>query len=302
MSTRSKIAAMVLIVAMAGSVLLSYQLEQKRKEATLEEVMWITSPKMARYLSLGYTGLASDVYWTRAVQYFGAKHQRHSMQYRLLPPLLNLTTELDPQLMIAYYFGSFFLSQQPPEGAGDPDAAVRLVEKGIQKNPDEWRLWYHLGLIHYMARGDYKAAADAFEQAAKNPNALEWVRVMAAVMRQKSGSPEMAAYIWNEIYQNSQNNQIRENAAKHLVALRVDADVNALKQRISTYQQKHGTAPTSWRDLIADGLLAGVPVDPTGCPYVLHSGGRVEVARPDELPFITQGLPPGYRQAGPAIP
>lgn len=302
MRMRSKIAAAVLIVAMASSVFLSYQLEQKRKEATLEEVMWITSPRMARYLSLGYTGLAADIYWTRAVQYFGNKHQQHSMQYKLLPPLLNLTTELDPQLMIAYYFGSFFLSQQPPEGAGDPDAAVRLVEKGIQKNPEQWRLWYHLGLIHYMERGDHKAAADAFEQAAKNPNALDWVRVMAAVMRQKSGSPEMAAYIWNEIYQNSLNKQIQENAAKHLVALRVDADVNALNQRISAYQQRHGTAPNSWRDLIEDGLLPGVPTDPTGHPYVLRPGGRVEVERPDELPFITQGLPPDYKRPSLTIP
>jgi tetratricopeptide (TPR) repeat protein len=224
------------------------------------------------------------------------------VQYKLLPALLNLTTELDPHLLIAYYFGSFFLAQQPPEGAGDPDAAVRLVERGIQRNPDEWRLYYHLGIIHYMERGDYKAAAEAFEKAAKNPNALDFVRVMAAVMRQKSGSPQLAAYIWNQIYQSTPNVQIRENAAKHLVALRVDADVPALQERIRAYEQKHGTPPNSWRDLIEDGLLPGVPADPTGRPYVLRTDGRLEVTRPDLLPFITQGLPPGYKQSSPAIP
>jgi tetratricopeptide (TPR) repeat protein len=292
----------VLVITLMGSVLLSYRLEHARKEATLEEVMWITSPRMGRYLSLGYSGLAADIYWTRAVQYFGNKHQQRSMQYKLLPPLLHLTTDLDPQLLIAYYFGSFFLAQQPPEGAGDPDAAVRLVERGIQQNPDEWRLYYHLGIIHYMERGDYKAAAEAFEKAAKNPNALEFVRVMAAVMRQKSGSPELAAYIWSQIYQNTPNAQIRENAAKHLAALRVDADVMALNERIGAYKQKHGSPPNSWRDLIDDRLLPGVPADPTGRPYLLRPGGHVEVAHPDLLPFITQGLPSGYKQSQPALP
>src|SRR4051812_11514097 len=137
MKARTAIASLALIFAMGSSVSLSYRLEGMREESTLEESAWITSPRMAKYVSLGYTGLAADMYWTRAVQYFGGKHRARSRQYQLLEPLLNLATELDPQLTVAYYFGSFFLSQKPPEGAGDPDAAVRLVERGIQNNPDE---------------------------------------------------------------------------------------------------------------------------------------------------------------------
>ncbi len=46
-----------------------------------------------------------------------------------------MTTTLDPKLLPAYEFGSVFLAQKPPEGAGDPAAAARLVEKGIRENP-----------------------------------------------------------------------------------------------------------------------------------------------------------------------
>jgi len=70
-------------------------------------------------------------------------------------PLLEITTTLDPHLIVAYEFGSIFVAQQPPEGAGQPDTAVALVERGIRQNPGEWRLYYHLGFIHYLERHDY---------------------------------------------------------------------------------------------------------------------------------------------------
>ena len=74
---------------------------------------------------------------------FRRPHIRGSEHYELLAPLLNITTELDPNLIVAYETGSIFLSQRAPEGAGQPDKAVALVEKGIRENPSYWRLVFH---------------------------------------------------------------------------------------------------------------------------------------------------------------
>ena len=71
-------------------------------------------------LSLGYEGLLADIYWTRVVQYFGGKRLAHSTEFKLLGPLLQITTDLDPHLLIAYRFGSIFLADKPPRGAGEP--------------------------------------------------------------------------------------------------------------------------------------------------------------------------------------
>ena len=49
---------------------------------------------MLKRLSLGYEGLLADIYWTRAVQYFGSQHVHKSEDYRLLYPLLDLTATL----------------------------------------------------------------------------------------------------------------------------------------------------------------------------------------------------------------
>src|SRR5262245_39957486 len=110
--------------------------------SSLQDALYISSPAVVKKLSLGYSGLLADIYWTRVVQYFGGKHQQGSQEYKALAPLLDITTTLDPQLDVAYEFGSIFLSQNPPDGAGDPDAAIALVRNGISKNPDKWRLYY----------------------------------------------------------------------------------------------------------------------------------------------------------------
>ena len=152
----------VLLASMAGSVLLLRQLDRLRTGATLEDVLYITSPKTLKRMSLGYDGLLADIYWTRTIQYFGSHHRNGAQRYDSLAPLLEVTTALDPQLLIAYEWGSTFLSAKPPEGAGMPERAVELVKHGIRNNPNEWRLYYDLGFINYMELKDYAAAADAF--------------------------------------------------------------------------------------------------------------------------------------------
>src|SRR5438270_5991915 len=112
------IAALLLLGLFAGSVASRRRVEHLRgHEATLEEVLYLPSGKVLKRLSLGYSSLLADIYWTRAVQYFGSRHVVHATHYELLDPLLQITTDLDPHIIVVYQFGSVFLSQQPPNGA-----------------------------------------------------------------------------------------------------------------------------------------------------------------------------------------
>src|SRR5512141_3195914 len=179
--------ATVLVVSMSGAVLLLRRIDRLRSGATLEEVLYIPSPKILKRMTLGYNGLVADIYWTRAVQYFGTKHRAHATQYQLLAPLLDITTTLDPHLIVAYQFGSTFLAQKPPEGAGQPDKAVDLIERGIRDNPDTWQLYYELGFLQYMELHDEAAAARTFERGSKIPRAHPFLKVLAASMAQHAG-------------------------------------------------------------------------------------------------------------------
>src|ERR1700688_1723083 len=102
---RITIAASIgLLGCLIASVLVLRRVDQIRPQATLQEVLYISSPKVLKRLSLGYDGLLADIYWTRAVQYFGSKHFEGAREYALLGPLLEITTTLDPHLTVAYEF------------------------------------------------------------------------------------------------------------------------------------------------------------------------------------------------------
>ena len=291
--TRS--AAVILLLSLISSVLLAYHLDQTQNPTPQEEVLYLQSPRAAKYMSLGYTGLAACIYWTRAVQYFGGKSADKAKSFDLLLPLLDLTVSLDPHLVNAYIFGGIFLAQSPPYGAGKPEAAVAFLERGIKDNPADWRLYYHLGFVEYMERHDYKAAADAFTRGNKVVGSPPWMNGMPALMMQRIGDIETARILWTQMYQGTEDAAVRKNALIRLVALRVDDDVNHLQAITEGYKQRFHAYPSSWTQLISAGLLRGIPVDPSRTPYVLEKEGKVVVTDANKFPFITKGVPVGQQ-------
>jgi hypothetical protein len=300
MKQRQKItivASACLVMSLAASSFVLHRTDQLRPQGTLDEVLFLSSPKIIKRASLGYDGLMACIYWTRAVQYFGYRHHSFAASYNLLAPLLEITTHLDPHLMVAYEFGTSFLAPKPPHGAGEPERAIELMEYGIQNNPDNWRLYYDLGFVYYMELRDYKKAAETFERGSHVPNAHPFLKVMAAQMAQHAGEYETARMLWSATYQTAQDAQIKENAVEHLRALRVDEDVQHLQEAVTRFGERTGRLPASMAELVTAERLAGTPVDPDGHPYKLTPEGRVEIRVPDDFPFATKGLPPGYKPA-----
>ena len=288
------VAGTLLIVCLTASVLLLRSIDRQRTGATLEEVLYISSPTLLKRMSLGYEGLLADVYWTRAVQYFGDKLTRGSDHFDLLAPLLEITTTLDPHLMVAYEYGSNFLAPPIPGGAGQPERAIKLVEFGIRNNPDQWHLYYDLGFIYYMELADYDKAEKAFADGAKLPKTHQIMPLMAAKMAEHAGNIETARLMWITTYQTTRDPNVKSNAVAHLNALQVDEDVTTLERLASHYHEKTGHFPASFSDLEAANMLRGVPTDPLGHTYKLMPDGRVEVREPDDLPFLQKGIPVGY--------
>ncbi|MFZ0759714.1 MAG: tetratricopeptide repeat protein [Candidatus Sulfotelmatobacter sp.] len=290
----SIIAGACIVLSLAASSFVLHRGDQLRPQATLDEVLFLNSPKVIERVSLGYNGLMACIYWTRAVQYFGYRHHYDARNYNLLAPLLEITTHLDPHLVVAYEFGSTFLAPEPPYGAGQPERAVDLMQYGIQNNPDNWRLYYDLGFLYYMELKDYKKAAETFERGSLVPHAHPFLKVLAAQMAQHAGEYDTARMLWSATYQTTQDKQIRENAIEHLRALQVDEDVERLQQAVTRFGKRTGRLPSSMAELVAGEGLTGIPADPDGQPYKLTPEGRIEVRVPDDFPFVTEGLPPGY--------
>ena len=296
------IAGGCVVISMIMSILILRRVDQLRPQATLDEVLYVSSPKVLERASLGYNGLMADIYWTRTVQYFGQRHYRSAQSYNLLAPLLEITTHLDPHLLVAYQFGASFLAPKPPSGPGQPDRAVQLIEYGIQNNPNEWRLYYNLGFVYYMELKDYAKASEAFERGSRVPNAHPFLKLFAAQMAQHAGEYETARTLWNATYQTTRDGHIRSNAIEHLRALKVDEDVTRLQSAVTRFGERTGRLPSSMSELALAEGLQGIPVDPDGNPYKLTSAGRILVGHPDGFPFISKGVPPGSKPPPPKFP
>jgi tetratricopeptide (TPR) repeat protein len=232
------------------------------------------SGKLIKAMSLEYTPLMADIYWTRVVQYYGDKRARHDANFELLWPLLDVTTTLDPDLLVAYRFGSTFLSEPSPRGAGHPELGIELLQRGIKANPDYWRFYEDLGFIYYFELKDYAKASAAFAEGSKNPDAQIWMKVMAARIAAEGESLPTSIFLWNEVYQTAKDPQVKQNALTHLQLLRVAEDCKQLDALTDEFQKRTGRRPSRMGELVQEGLLPRLPVDPMGYAYVFGPDGK----------------------------
>src|SRR4029077_6239524 len=188
----------------------------------------LRSGTLLKVMSLEYAPLMADLYWTRVVQYYGDKQSREDANIELLWPLLDLTPILDPHLIVAYRFGSTFLSEPAPHGAARPDRGIKLLERGIQNNPENWRFYEDLGFIYYFYLKDYNQAAQVFLEGSKKPGALPWMKGFAAKIAEQGDNRETSVMLWSEIYNSETNADLKNNALLHLRLLRAQSDCEEL--------------------------------------------------------------------------
>ncbi len=277
-----KIITWVLLLALSpaftGIWLLQHSIDAQRASLSQErDDVLLRSGKLAKVMSLEYAPLLADIYWTRVVQYYGNKHIRGQTNLELLWPLLDITTTLDPNLLVSYRLGALFLSQAPPAGAGRPDLAVQLIQRGIKENPEEWRLYEDLGFVYYIDLKDFKKASEAFLEGSKKPQAQFWMKTLAARVAAEGESYATSMFLWKEVYGSTSDPLVKKNALQHLRLLQVKEDCRRLDVLADEYAKRHGKRPTSMRELVKQGLLAAIPVDPDGFAYDFGADGKAEL-------------------------
>jgi tetratricopeptide (TPR) repeat protein len=230
-------------------------------------------------MSLGFNGLAADWYWLRSLQYVGRKALAHKGEFQLddmsslgirnLAPMLEHATTLDPQFLAAYEFGAVILPSV------DRDAAVRLLEKGIRENPEEWRLYHQLGYIHWQS-GRYREASEVYAAGARVAGAPTWMRVLAARMEAEGGSRQVAREVYLRLYEEASDAQVKKFAAMRVAQLDSLEERDSIRRALADFRSRNSRCPAFWR-AVAPLLRAarlrldasGAPLDPTDVPYAL---------------------------------
>jgi hypothetical protein len=144
---RTVLLALIVAAGLASAIAMQSARDRWFPEVAspVDEIYFSSGEALGR-MALSYKSLLADVYWIRAVQYFGGTRldMKNGVMpapgsgrssYDLLYPLLDVTTTLDPSFNIAYRFGATFLAEGYPNGPGRPDQAVALLDKGFANNP-----------------------------------------------------------------------------------------------------------------------------------------------------------------------
>jgi len=296
-NTRGQLVAAVAAVLVLGSLSVWLQAERDRMPLPTsgQEAMYLSQRATSRVV-FAHRTLASDLYWIRAVQYFGGRTrvaQQRSLDpleppaalaaeppvsFDLLFPLLDITTTLDPRFNIAYRFGAIFLSEQHPHGPGRPDLAIALLEKGLKASPEKWQYWQDIGFVHYWNLHDYLKASQAFRSGAELPGAPWWLRSLAATMMAKGGDRNTSRLLWAQLYETANNDYARNAARTKLMQLKAIDDIEQLQKAIDGFAARRGSAVTTWTELLAAGALRDIPRDPSGTQYRLTARSRVELS------------------------
>jgi tetratricopeptide (TPR) repeat protein len=286
----------VLILGFGGIFAASDFLEQNKPAADerfADEDLYF-SARQLNLLGSDFKGLIADWYWINSLQYMGNKVLKHEgevnindlrpMNPKLLYPMLETAATLDPQFMTVYSYGAAILP------AIDNNQAIKLLEKGISENRDNWRLYHHLGYIYWQAK-DYSKAAEVYAEGAKKDGAPVWMKQMSATMRAEGSSRDFARRVYLQMFETAEDEQTKTFAELRFSQIQSLDERDAIGRALQNFAEKNRRCIKSWaeisrelRSLKLPGNTAlnfdqtGTPVDPTGVPYVLQNqNGECEV-------------------------
>jgi hypothetical protein len=193
----------------------------------------LPTKEVAKNTAFWFKNLKADLYWLQTIQYIG--WNAISSDYKkYLYIILDLITELNPYFEHAYTTGQLLLPSYNHryEELGKEEQMSHIREgeklwlKWIQnfcdpekielikwefnlqniwtqekyKNPcKSYTIPYYLAYIYYYYKKEPLIAANYYKIASANEDALEWSRVMAAIMQWKWGQREKSYFMFLNI-------------------------------------------------------------------------------------------------------
>jgi tetratricopeptide (TPR) repeat protein len=254
--------------------------------------------------TLGLDGLIADWYWMQSLQYIGNKivnteteqlnlENLTSLNPRLLYPLLDNATTLDPHFLAVYSYGAVVLP------AIDAEQAIKIAEKGIANNPDEWELYHRLGYIYWRLK-NYRQAGEIYEKGAKIKNAPPFMQMMAARMQTQGGSRETAREMYLQMFNEATDSQTKEVATVRLQQLDSIDEREAIRAALQQFKEKSARCANSWSEIFPLLKTVKLPggrdfrldrsnnlVDPSDAPYILDKENcdvKLDAAKTKILP------------------
>jgi hypothetical protein len=220
--------------------------------------------------SFGFRNFLADVVWLQAVQVAGSRTMSRE-DYDRLYSLLDAVTRYDRRFLIPYLVGGVLLGDSPHHA----DGALRILARGRENYPEDWRLPFYMGYTWYYVIGDSRKGAMAMQEAALLKGCPPFVGPLAARMYGEGNDPETALLFLENLIRVEDDPVRRGVFERRRAEVLVERDLRSIEGAVAAYRKSFGRPPGALPDLVRAGLLAEIPRDPSGREYRLLSDGTV---------------------------
>jgi tetratricopeptide (TPR) repeat protein len=244
-----------------------------RKKVPGSSIIYLPSGKYLKYATFGYSSLAADIIYLWAIQYYGSYDIPDRFKY--LEHIFSIIAELDPKYTDPYEVGALIAVYD----AHDPELAYKILDMGLQKNPEMWIFPFQAGHIAQMQK-DFERAREYYRKAMEIPGAPPIVKRLYANAAYKTMDYAEAWQMWKEVYETAKEDWVKEIAYNHLYRVKSTVDTEALSQAVKKFKEKYGRWPEDLNSLVRAGLVREVPKDLDGKDYLYDpKTGEVKPAR-----------------------
>jgi len=236
------------------------------------EVMAPLPAPVLKLAALGYRNLVADWLFSRTLSFHGGqlaqKAPINDETYRIIYRRLDVASELDPYFVDPYFFGQAVLTW----GAGMPQEANRLLDRGRRYRPDDWIIPFFMGFNAFYFLHDNAQAAAYLMEASRHPGSPPFAALLAARLASQSGGTGMSIEFLQQLAAQTEDPATRRQIQRRLEALK---GIWLLERAVERYRTRFGEMPTTVSDLVARGILLRLPIDPYGGSFYLDSHGKV---------------------------
>lgn len=235
--------------------------------------VFLPRPAFAKIASLGFDAVLSDYYWIQAMFKVGNSlvHDENFTPY--IGKIIDLVTTLDPYVGHAYRFAAIWMVDTPE----DVRKANRLLERGIEYHPDEWRNYFYLGFNYFYYLGETERAAAILEQCSQFEASPGYLPRLVARLRSESADLETAALFLQELVQDTSSEKKLAMYRAALDEIEVEMKARFLDRARAAYQKLQGRDIEEVLDLVTEPhpvLAALPPPQPDALPETLRKGDR----------------------------
>lgn len=236
-------------------------------------IIYLPSGKYLKHMTFGYSSLAADLIYLWAIQYYGTYQITDRFKY--LEHIFSIIAELDPKYVDPYEVGALIAVYD----AHDPKLAYKILDMGLEKNPDLWIFPFQAGHIAQMQK-DFEMAREYYRKAMEIPGAPPIVKRLYANATYQTMNYQEAWEMWKEVYETAQEDWVKDIAYNHLYRVKSTVDTEFLSETVKKYRERFGQWPADLSQLVRAGLINELPKDLDGKDYVYDGRtGEVKSAR-----------------------